>query len=95
MGQNVTQFGWPKMQWTECSLMIFHPKKVFMFKTKCSGVDEHSVHLGIKCYSGRSEHLEIVLCRRFEGVKTLQGCSEHGLFVKAREGRGWKHRMVG
>jgi hypothetical protein len=61
--------------------VTFRPKK--MLKTKCSGVDEQSVHLEIKCHSGRSEHLDIVFGGRFEDVKTLLGRSVHGRFVKA------------
>jgi hypothetical protein len=57
------------------------PKK--MVKTNCSGVDEQSVHLEIKCHRGRSEHLDIVLGGRFEGVETLLGHSVRGRFVKA------------
>ncbi len=57
------------------------PKK--MFKTQCSGVDKQSVHLEIKCHSGRSEHLDIVLGGRSEGVKTLLGRFKRGCFVKA------------
>jgi hypothetical protein len=67
--------------WTECSAVTFRPKK--MFKTKCSGVDEQSVHLEIKCHSGRSEHLDIVLGGCSEGVKTLLGHFKHGRFIKA------------
>ncbi len=59
---------------------ILSPKNV---QTKCSGVDEQSVHLEIKCHCGRSEHLDIVLGGRFEGVKTLLGRSVRGRFVKA------------
>ncbi len=46
-------------------------------------MDEQSVHLEIKCHSGRSEHLDIVLGGRFEGVETLLGRSMRGRFVKA------------
>ncbi len=72
MGQNVT-VGLAKNVWTECSAVTFRPKKIF--KTKCSGVDEQSVHLEIKCHSGRSEQLDIVLGGRSEGVETLLGRS--------------------
>jgi hypothetical protein len=73
--------GLAKNVWMECSAMTFRPKK--MFKTKCSGVDQLSVHLEIKCHSGRSEHLDIVLGGHFEGVETLLGRSVRGRFVKA------------
>ncbi len=73
--------GLAKNVWTECSAVTFRPQK--MFKTKCSGVDEQSVHLEIKCHSGRSEHLDIVLGGRSEGVKTLLGRFKHEHFVKA------------
>ncbi len=64
-------YAWDKMShsWVgqncldKCSAVTFCPQK--MFKTKCSGVDEQSVHLETKCHSGRSEHLDIVLGGRF------------------------------
>jgi hypothetical protein len=40
-------------------------------------------HLEMICHSGRSEHLDVALGGRFEGVETLLGCSERGRFVKA------------
>jgi hypothetical protein len=38
-----------------------------------------------KCHSGCSEHLDVALGGRLEGVKTLLGRSERGRFVKAPE----------
>ncbi len=40
-------------------------------------------HLETKCHSGCSEHLDVALGGRLEGVETLLGRSEHGRFVKA------------
>jgi hypothetical protein len=73
--------GLAKNVWMECSAMTFRPKK--MFKRKCSGVDKQSVHLEIKCHSGCSEHLDIVLGGRSEVVETLLGRFKRGRFVKA------------
>ena len=39
--------------------------------------------LETKCHSGCSEHLDVALGGRLEGVKTLLGRSERGRFVKA------------
>ncbi len=46
-------------------------------------MDEQSVHLEIKCHSGRSEHLDIVLGGHSEGFETLLGRSKRGRFVEA------------
>ncbi len=53
MRQNVTQFVLAKNAVDRMFTCDILPKKVF--KTKCSGVDKLSVHLEIKCHSGRSE----------------------------------------
>ncbi len=86
MGQNVTQLGWQKCLdgMFSCDMS---PKK--MFKMKFSGVNEQSVHLEIKCHSGWSEHLDIVLGGRFEGVETQLGHSVRGRFVKAPFSSFW------
>jgi hypothetical protein len=73
--------GLAKNVWTECSAVTFRPQK--MFKTQCSGVDKQSIHLEIKCHSRCSEHLDIVLGGRAEGVETLLGRFKRGHFVKA------------
>ncbi len=73
--------GLAKTVCTECSAVTFRPQK--MFKTKCSGADEQSLHLEIKCHSGHSEHLDIVLGEHSEGVETLLGRFKRGRFIKA------------
>jgi hypothetical protein len=87
MGQNVTQLGWPNMFGRNVQLWHFAPKKCSK-RYLCSGVDEQSVHLETKCHSGRSEHWDIMLGGRFEGVETLLGRSVRGRFVKAPLDRG-------
>jgi hypothetical protein len=57
------------MQWTECSLVTFCPKKVF--KTESSGVDEQSIHLEIKSHNERSKPKGRALGRHFVGVERL------------------------
>ncbi len=59
------------------------PKKVF--KMKSSGVDEQSVHLEIKCSSGRNEPWGVALGGHSVGFQMLLGRSELGCFIKAPE----------
>jgi hypothetical protein len=82
--------GLAKIVWKECSAVTFCPQK--MFKTKCSGVDEQSVHLEIKCHSGRSEQLDIVLgggCRNVS--RTFQAWT----FRQGTSTTQWRiHRLI-